>query len=357
MRGMPRSCAGYRSGMTMTLPAARGPITAALFAALLGEVPTPDEALPAGLGISGQDLLADDDAQLALWVSYALHYIPIEGVSDDREWDPAILGLRRSLEQPFLEALRAATADLLASVEGADGDLADRIFLLADEADGPPLSAHLQRRATTEQFREFLVHRSAYNVRESDPQAFALPRLTGASKTAMAEVLYDEFGAGRADREHGSLYAGALAAAGLDPSYGAYVGALPGSTLAATNAMNLLNLHRRHLPAAVGHFAAFEATSSEPSRKLAGGARRLGLPDPVVTYFEEHVEADAVHEQLMARAVCGELAAHDPAVEREVLFGAAVCLVVDGAANAPLLEAWQRGESSLLPSRGERLAS
>jgi hypothetical protein len=343
--------------MTMTLPAARGPITAALFAALLGEVPTPAEALPDGIGISGEQILADDDAQLALWVSYALHYTSITGVPDDREWDPAILGLRRALEQPFLEALRTATSDVLASVEGLGGDLADRIVVMADETDGPPLSAHLQRRATAEQFLEFLVHRSAYNVRESDPQAFALPRLTGGSKTALAEVLYDEFGAGRADREHGSLYAAAMAATGLEPSFGAYVGSLPGSTLASTNAMNLFNLHRRHLPSAVGHFAAFEATSSEPSRKLAGGAQRLGLPGPVVTYFEEHVEADAVHEQLMTRAVCGGLAALDPAAEDDLLFGAAVCLVLDGAMNAPLLEAWQRGESSLLPSRGERLAS
>jgi hypothetical protein len=81
------------------------------------------------------------------------------------------------------------------------------------------------------------------------------------------------------------------------------------------------------------------------------------MPAAVTTYFEEHVEADAVHEQLMARAVCGELVAQDPAVEDEVLFGAAVCLVLDAVANAPLLEAFQRGESSLLPAHDQRMAS
>jgi hypothetical protein len=342
--------------MTMTLPAARGPVTAALFAALLGEVAVPGETLAGEIEVSGRDLLVDDDIQLALWVAYALHYTPIDGVRDDREWDPAVLGLRRALEEPFLQALRVATADVLAAQE-SDGDLADRIFLMADEFDGPPMGAYLQRSATSSQFLEFLVHRSAYGVRESDPQAFALPRLTGGPKTAMAELLYDEFGAGRAEREHGLLFSAAMAAAGLDPSYGALVGQLPGSTLAQTNAMNLLNLHRRHLAAAVGHFAGFEATSSEPSRKLAGGAQRLGLPGAVVAYYEEHVEADAVHEQLMARAVCAELAAADPRAENDVLFGAATCLVLEALAHAPVLEAWQRGESSLMPAPGERLAS
>ena len=343
--------------MTMTLPAARGPVSAALFAALLGEVPAPADALARAIGVGGADLLVDDDVQLALWVAYSLHYSSIEGVHDDREWDPAVLGLRRALEQPFLQALRDVTADVVAGVEDADGDLADRIFLMADEFEGPALAAYLQRTATSEQFLEFLVHRSAYNVRESDPQAFVLPRLTGGPKVAMAELLYDEFGAGRAEREHGSLYAAGMAAAGLEPSYGALVGTLPGSSLAQTNAMNLFNLHRRHLPAAVGHFAGFEATSSEPSRKLAGGAHRLGLPAAVVTYFEEHVEADAVHEQLMARAVCAELVADDPEVEGDVLFGAATCLVLDALAAAPLLEAWHRGESSLLAAHDTRLAS
>ena len=343
--------------MTMKLPAARGPLTAALFAALTGGADVPAEALVGEIRTSGADLLADDDLQLALWVAYSLHYTAIEGVPDDLEWDPELLRLRRALERPFLEALHEVAAGPVATARQSGEDLADRIFVMADDFEMPPLSAYLQRKATPEQLVEFLVHRSAYTVRESDPQAFALPRLTGAPKTAMAELLYDEFGAGRAEREHGTLFAEGMAAAGLDASYGALVGMLPGTTLAQTNAMNLLNLHRSHLPAAVGHFAAFEATSSEPSRKLAAGAQRLGMPAAVTTYFEEHVEADAVHEQLMARAVCGELVAQDPSVEDEVLFGAAVCLVLDAVANAPLLEAFQRGESSLLPAHDHRMAS
>ena len=342
--------------MTMTLPAARGPLTSALYAALSDGTPPADSVADAAARL-GDDLLADDDVQLALWVAYAVHYVSIEGVPDDREWDPAVLAVRRVLEAPFLQALRRATDDLVATAQSGPGNLPDRIFAMADDVEGPALAGYLQRRATRPQFLEFLTHRSAYGVRESEPQTFALARLTGPPKTAMAELLYDEFGAGRPEREHGTLFRDALAAVGIDPRYGATVDLLPGSSLVQTNAMNLFNLHRQHLHAAVGQFAAFEATSSEPARKILGGAHRLGLPDAVASYYDEHVEADAVHEQLMARAVCGAIVAEDPAAEREVLFGAATCLVLDAVANAPLLEAWQHGEPSLLVPMPRQVAS
>ena len=39
-------------------------------------------------------------------------------------------------------------------------------------------------------------------------------------------------------------------------------------------------------------------TSSIPHRMYAEGMRRLGFGDDVTDYFDEHVEADAVHEQI-----------------------------------------------------------
>ena len=72
--------------------------------------------------------------------------------------------------------------------------------------------------------------------------------------------------------------------------------------------MSLFGLHRRLRGAALGHLAAFEATSSLPSRRMAQGlaparaARRRWSH-----YYDEHVEADAVHEQLAVRTICGAL--------------------------------------------------
>ena len=69
----------------------------------------------------------------------------------------------------------------------------------------------------------FLVERSVYHLKESDPHSFVLPRVDGPAKVALAEIQYDEYGAGRPERLHAKLYADALMAAGLDTGYAAYV--------------------------------------------------------------------------------------------------------------------------------------
>ena len=154
------------------------------------------------------------------------------------------------------------------------------------------------RRRTLEQVREFVVHRSAYQLKEADPHSWAIPRLSGRA----------EGGAGRdpgrrvrrrAARAHaraavrrrdGRARARRRATAPTST-------ALPGVTLATVNLMSLFGLHRRLRGAIVGHLALFEMTSSMPNRRYARGLRRLGFDDPAATeFFDEHVEADAVHE-------------------------------------------------------------
>src|SRR5690349_24653236 len=98
-----------------------------------------------------------------------------------------------------------------------------------------------------------------------------------------------------------------MRAAGLDDTYGAYVDDLPAVTLASLNMMSMFGLNRRLLGAIVGHLAAFEMTSSIPNRLYGDGMRRLGFGEDVTDYFEEHVEADAVHEQIAGRDLTGSL--------------------------------------------------
>ena len=99
------------------------------------------------------------------------------------------------------------------------------------------------------------------------------------------------------------------------PEYGAYVDEAPLEVLEQNNAMSLFGLHRRLRGAALGHLAAFEATSSMPSRRMAQGLQRLGLAEEMVDYYAEHVEADAVHEQLAVRDVCGALVEEEPELD------------------------------------------
>jgi hypothetical protein len=46
-------------------------------------------------------------------------------------------------------------------------------------------------------------------------------------------------------------------------------------------------------------------TSSIPNRAYANGLRRLGGDADATAFYDEHVEADAVHEQIAAHDLCG----------------------------------------------------
>jgi Iron-containing redox enzyme len=68
----------------------------------------------------------------------------------------------------------------------------------------------------------------------------------------------------------------------------------------------------------------------------------------VATYFDEHIEADVVHEQLAFREICGTIAAERPELLSDVFFGAAAYLFSEALAGGAMLDAWRAGRSSLL---------
>lgn len=336
----------------MHLPRPRGPFSERLFAQLRSTDPA-----PTALEVSKTDPLADDDLQIALWALYELHYRGFDDVDPGHEWSPALLETRAAIETVFEQALRELADPAVNRALGAPDQVAEQIALVIEDVeDDPRLPRFLHREATEEQYREFLAVRSLYHLKESDPHAWAIPRLDGVPKVALAELQYDEFGGGRTDRLHSTLFARALEGAGLDPAYGAYVDVVPAETLAVNNAMSLFGLHRRLRGALMGHLAAFESTSSLPCRRFSGGAARLGFDTRVTSYFDEHVEADAVHEQVATRGICQGLVDQDPDLHADVLLGAAVCVRLDAVAGTQLVEAWRQGSSPLLTTQQQEVA-
>jgi hypothetical protein len=186
-------------------------------------------------------------------------------------------------------------------------------------------------------------------LKEADPHSWAIPRLPPRPKAALLEVQADEYGGGSAERMHAVLFAQTMAALGLDPAYGAYLERLPGVTLATVNLMSGFGLKRSRRGAIVGHLAAFEMTSSIPNRRYGNALRRLGFGRAATHFYDEHVEADAVHENIAAWDLAGGLAAEEPAAAADILFGARALLQVEARWAAHLLGAWEGGESSLRP--------
>ncbi|MFB9391508.1 iron-containing redox enzyme family protein [Streptomyces coeruleoprunus] len=291
--------------------------------------------------VYGADPLGED-LQLALYLAYEPHYRALEGVAEDREWDPALLALRRPMEEVFLAELRAAAG-------GDAGDVAAALEpLLEEPVDGRGVSHRLLAEPDWGRMREYLAHRSLYQLKESDPQLWLVPRLeAGRAKAALMAVAFDEFGAGRAERVHARLFAELMAGAGLDPAYGRYTDLAPATTLATVNVMSLFGLHRSLRGAAAGNFAVLEITSSPGARRLAGALGRLGADERCLRFFTEHIEADAVHEQVMRRDVLGDLLDREPDLAPEVVFGIRATTLLDARWEAAVLAAWDEGRSSL----------
>ena len=161
-----------------------------------------------------------------------------------------------------------------------------------------------------------------------------------APKAALVELQYDEYGGGNPNRLHAHLFALGLEASGLRADPYAYIDDVPVEILELNNAMSLFGLHRRLRAAALGHLAAFEATSSLPSRRVAQGLARLDFPPEMIAYYEEHVEADAVHEQLAVRTICGALVEAEPQLVDDVVFGAFTCLDLEDRYARRMLDGW-----------------
>lgn len=316
------------------LPNPRGPLTAALFGAWRRDdgVTFPEPA---------DGPLTGDDFHLALYACYELHYRGFAGIDERWERDTDVTRLTCQLEDEFERALRVEGA----AVEDS-GEVEHALWSLTESEPGPSLSAFVAEQATREQVRELAVHRSPYQRKEADPHSWAIPRLSGRAKAALIEIQMDEYGQGRPGAAHAELFADTMRALDLDPTYGAYLGVVPGVTLATVNLISLLGRQRRLRGALVGHLAIFEMTSVGPMGRYAAGMHRLGL-DGAAPFYDVHVEADAHHQVVAARDLAQALADDEPGLASEILFGARALMAVEGRFSGSVMDAWRRGASSL----------
>jgi len=331
--------------------APRGPLSSQLVELLAKHPHDTDEgASLQGLvttALARADIISrNDDIQLSLFIFYGLHYGIFEGNAEQWEWMPHLITARTALEQAFESELRdrVEVPDLPDVTRSA---VAKALNVLTSAEGGPSLSRFIAKKATVDQLKEFLVQRSIYTLREADPHSWAVPRLTGRPKAALVEIQADEYGGGHFDRMHAEIFARTMRGLGLNSRYGYYLDDVPAITLTSLNTMSMFGLNQRLRGAIVGHLAAFEMTSSIPNRMYGNGFRRLGFDETVTEYFDEHVEADAVHEQIAAFDLAGGLAEQNPRLLGDILFGASACLVVDGWAADHMLHSWTAGTTSL----------
>jgi hypothetical protein len=332
--------AGCRDGRP-ALPTARGPASAWLIDALRND-PGHDIGPPRLVSPDVDTALTDEDLQLALYVGYELHYRGFADVDERWEWDARLLAVRADLEAAFETALVREVGVPPAE----EVPVSTRLRAIAGARGGPSLSQFMAEQGTIEQFREFAVHRSTYQLKEADPHSWALPRLAGPAKADLTRIQHDEYGAGVAGEIHSTHFAATMRALGLDDCYGAYVDRIPASTLATVNLMSLFGLHRRWLGALVGHLALFEMTSVEPMHRYSDALERLGLDASARRFYDVHVLADEEHRHVGAH-MTDAFAVSEPRAAPAVVFGARCLTALEGRFARRLMDSWAAGRSSL----------
>jgi hypothetical protein len=343
--------------LTSPLPDARGPISAAVLDALVHPA---RPSCPALVETACGDAIATadpygEDLQLALYLGYEPHYRGFRDVDPGWEWQPDLLRLRAALEQAFLTTLAAQLDAPLPTAWPKQGgptvsaaDLAAEFAGLSTEPkDGAGVSYHLRDKGSWWQLREYWAHRSLYQLKEADPHAFAIPRLLGQAKASLVGLEFDEFGAGHGDRVHSGWFANLMAEAGMDATYGAYLDIVPATTLATVNMISMFALHRALRGCCVGQLAVAELSVPPAARRLTQALERLGGGPAAMLFYTEHIEADAVHEQVMRGDVVGDLVAREPDLAADVLFGMRAAGHLERRFADALLSAWGEGRSSL----------
>jgi hypothetical protein len=289
------------------------------------------------------DPVTGDDSALALYLLYELHYRGIDGVDDDWEWQPELLAARAVIEHRFLERLRDEVA-----MPAIPDDVAEALRQRTAPSDAPSLADYCEHHATWQQMREVCVHRSAWQQKEADPHSWALPRLGGRPKAALAEIQGGEYGEGVERDIHQNLFALTMSLLGLDQGYGMYLDHLPGVSLATVNLVSMFGLHRTLVPAMVGHLAAFEMSSVAPMAAYSAALRRLGAPQDACHFFDVHVVADAHHSQIAADKLAAGLVEQRPDAGPLIVWGADALAWIEGQFSEHVRSAWNAARSSLL---------
>lgn len=297
---------------------------------------------PSASGVDG----CGDDVQLALFLAYEPHFSSFQG-PDRAEWDTDLLAVRRQLEDAFATALaeRIGWPQRTGAARPVT-DVGAEIVALIDHDTGPSLSSYMEACGSLDQMRQFVTHRSAYQLLEGDAHSYAIPRLRGRAKQLLVEIQSGEYGADEPGRRmHSELFGETMRALGLDDRPNAYLDELGASSLAIGNLIALFGLNRRWRGALVGHLTVFETTSVTPMGRYSRALERMAAPLAARRFYDVHVLADAEHEHLALEMVRA-LAADEPQLVGDILFGARCALEVERAFAAGLLDAWATATST-----------
>lgn len=335
-------------------------ISEALRTTRLATVLEDDPPRRAALLEGAQDLAVrafEDEEPQALDAAHRTLYIlaaqagwsPVDAIREN-EHDLTLAAIRLELERAF-EAQLSRVAPLPdappAAVPEMTGWLTD-LALHRDLFGGPSMGAFYRERATLDQLREVVAQRSLFFLKEPDPWTMVIPSLRGEAKAGLIDLILDEYGWGRHDQMHSTVYAKLMDKLGLSSSYDHYFEQTSWQLLAGLNYQAMLARHRRLCRRMYGYIYLVEADSPGSMRNYLAAYARAGIDDPdVLLFYELHIDADQGHADVALNEVVLPVLQSEPEAALEIARGVVEGRYLHSLFSGHLHDCFSESRSSL----------
>ena len=301
----------------------------------------------------------DEDAlRTAHRAMYALHaqsaWSPVDAVRVN-EHDVTLAAVLRELERGFEREL--SRFEVPSDMPDDPALFGPWLTDLALSRDLPQIPAtgmgpFIRDEITLDQLREIVAQRSLFFLKEPDPWAMVIPSLRGKAKAGLLDLLLDEYGWGRHDHMHSTVYEVLMERLGLDTGYDAYFDRTAWQFLAGMNLQGMYARHRRLCRRMYGYIYLVEADSPDSMRHYLAGWERLGVEDPAVTkFYELHVTADEGHQEVALDELIGPVVADEPDARADIARGVVEGRAVHALFGAHLRASFVAGRSSMSGAR------
>ena len=295
-----------------------------------------------------EDAAAADTAHRALYLLYAQSaWSPVDAPRAN-EHDPLLQQVLGILERGFERQLGRRALPEQPPRE-ADAFCAWLQELTLERELVPPsgMGPFLREHATLDQMREIVAQRSLFFLKEPDPWAMVIPSLHGPAKAGLIDVLLDEYGWGRYDHMHSTVYETLMRKLDLEIAYDAYRDRAAWQYLAALNLQGMYARNRRLCRRMYGYIYLVEADSPRSMVNYLAAWSRLGIDDPDVTrFYDLHVTADEGHQQVALDEMIRPVVAAEPAAGPEIARGVLEGTVVHSWFSRHLVDSFSTGRTS-----------
>lgn len=297
------------------------------------------------------DDAALDEAHRALYVLHAQSsWSPVDAPRDNQH-DPTIAAVLLELERGFERSL--ARFDVPADVPEEPDAFAAWLADLALQRDLPQLpptgmAGFIRDAITLDQMKEIVAQRSLFFLKEPDPWAMVIPTLQGEAKAGLLDLLLDEYGWGRYDHMHSTVYEDLMRRLDLDGSYDAYLPRASWQFLASMNLQNMYARHSRLCRRMYGYIYLVEADSPESMKNYIAAYNRLGIDDAdFLKFYDLHITADEGHQDVALNEVIMPVVRAQPQARGEIARGVVEGRAVHRLFSAHLHSCFEAGVSSM----------